>query len=217
MYIYKVVDSNSKDIDTEDDSTSPDVEEVAEEALCLVNHEEDKEEKETPEPEPEGEGATRAKAGKWKGFSFKKQLSRVDLNLKNTFSNAPNSNTSNNNNNHVNKTTCPESDTEVPENPPDSDENVISENSSEPVKKCTRPTQLELFDRAPKKRVSLIEKNQQPTTRDTRLLSVPNISFRKPRHTRNSQFSNLMRKISKYESPCFLSISCGGRYYNVDG
>lgn len=201
MYIYKVVDS----IDTEDDSTSPDVEEVAEEALYLVNNEE---EKETPEPEAECEAA-RAKPGKWKGFSFKKQLSRVDLNLKNTFSNAPSNITSSNNNNHVNKTACPEFDSEVPENIPDSEENVNIETNSEPVKKCTRPTQLELFDKAPKKRVSLIEKNQQPT-RDTRLLSVPNISFRKPRHTRNGQFSNLMRKLSKYV-PRFLSISCGGR------
>lgn len=194
MYIYKVID---KGFDTEDDSTSPDLEvpEVGEDTLILMNNEE--EEKETPDPDAEPEGATRAKPGKWKGFSFKKQLSRVDLNLKNTFSNVPSNITSSSNNNSVNKSACPESDTEVPENPTDSEETTDIHSYSEPVEKCTRPTQLELFDRAPKKRVSLIEKNQQPS-RDTRLLSVPNISFRKPRHTRNTQFSNLMRKLSKY-------------------
>lgn len=200
MYIYKVVD---KDCDTEDDSTSSDVEvpEVGEEALTcfsLCNHEEEDKEKSviTPEPELETDGAPRPKpGGKWKGFSFKKQLSRVDLNLKNTFSNVPSNISTNSNNNHVNKTAS-ESDTEVPDTP----EPEETEASNEPTKKCTRPTQLELFDRTPKKRVSLIEKNQSQPTRDTRLLSVPNISFRKPRHSRNSQFSNLIRKISKYES-----------------
>uniref|UniRef100_A0A8D8ZUQ5 Syntaxin-binding protein 5-like n=2 Tax=Cacopsylla melanoneura TaxID=428564 RepID=A0A8D8ZUQ5_9HEMI len=190
-----------KDCDTEEDSTSSDIEvpEVGEEALAsltLQNHDEEEIEKSviTPEPELETDGAPRPKpAGKWKGFSFKKQLSRVDLNLKNTLSNM--------NNNHVNKTAT-ESDTEhnVPESPV-VEEVANSEASNEPAKKCTRPTQLELFDRTPKKRVSLIEKNQaQPTARDTRLLSVPNISFRKPRHARNSQFTNLIRKLNKLDS-----------------
>ncbi|KAI5726406.1 hypothetical protein M8J76_002114 [Diaphorina citri] len=192
-----------KDCDTEDDSTSPDAEvpEVAEEALSLTlcNHEEEDKEKTviTPEPEIETDGAAKAKPGKWKGFSFKKQLSRVDLNLKNTFAPSNVNNNSNNNNNHVNKTTT-ESDTEVPETP--EVEEMTTSEANEPVKKCTRPTQLELFDRTPKKRVSLIEKNQTQPARDTRLLSVPNISFRKPRHSRNSQFSNLIRKLSKYVS-----------------
>ncbi|KAI5726405.1 hypothetical protein M8J76_002114 [Diaphorina citri] len=192
-----------KDCDTEDDSTSPDAEvpEVAEEALSLTlcNHEEEDKEKTviTPEPEIETDGAAKAKPGKWKGFSFKKQLSRVDLNLKNTFAPSNVNNNSNNNNNHVNKTTT-ESDTEVPETP--EVEEMTTSEANEPVKKCTRPTQLELFDRTPKKRVSLIEKNQTQPARDTRLLSVPNISFRKPRHSRNSQFSNLIRKLNKLDS-----------------
>ncbi|XP_075228218.1 syntaxin-binding protein tomosyn [Lycorma delicatula] len=104
-------------------------------------------------------------------------------------------------------------------NSPESEENTNIPIIKEPLTatneetRATRPTDLQLFDSQgkpirpsrTKKRVSL---DRQPTGRDTRLLSVPNIKFTPVRKkdtpktmtTNNQPLGNIMRRINKLDS-----------------
>lgn len=185
--------------------------------------------------EPENERTQEAKMERrssttWKGFKFKKQLSKVDLKIKSTFSGQSDKNKktavfhvssqglvespSEQCNAEVETMTgsAPilSNDVTVPriEEPPC--EERSSENS------LSRPVELNLFadgDEKPmrptrrkdRKRVSL----EKQMSRDTRLLSVPNIKYqhaakdtRKSKPSNNQAFFNLIRRLSK----CFLCL-----------
>lgn len=199
----------------------------------------------TPAPEPAAvpaaKGNGRRTSHSWRGL--KKQLSRVDLRLKNTFNATP-----------AKKASMFYSGAE--QQPLENDEagggsgagvpQIITETdgqdqqyprqdggsghsvndhlhpslpSSSNSSTATRPTELKLFDRDGKpikpprsskephrKRTSLDKQGGNltagaGTTRDARLLSVPNIKYsqRDPRHNRsnNQAFINLIKRLSK--------------------
>lgn len=173
----------------------PDDVEAAEEAFALVRPESEDTVKDCPTK------ADRRTSSTWKGFSLKKQLSRVDMKLKHTFS-APAEKSSSGKRSSVfysgsNLVSPAEKDSgnSSPEvsNSPESEELpsiVLSkETGDEGVEggggSVVRPTELPLVDtyghpirppRKDRKRVSVDQKT--PNNRsDTRLLSVPNIKY----------------------------------------
>lgn len=157
----------------------------------------------------------------WKGFKFKKQLSKVDLKIKNTFSN-PAEKTKKNSIFHVNTQGLEIASEQTPEDVTNvvSDEGNIPE-IREPVNQkqksensaTNRPTDLNLFEttddekpsrpgrRKDRKRFSL----EKQSPRDKRLLSVPNIKYqnitkdtKKSKPSNNQAFFSLIRRLSKF-------------------
>lgn len=199
----------------------------------------------TPAPEPTTIPVTknngRRTSHSWRGL--KKQLSRVDLKLKNTFNATPAKKTStfyggteqqppeNDDAGGGSSAGVPQIITEIdgqdqqyPRQDGGSGHSVNdhlhpSSPSSSNSSTATRPTELKLFDRDGKpikpprsskeqhrKRTSLDKQGGNltagaGTSRDTRLLSVPNIKYsqRDPRHNRsnNQAFINLIKRLSK--------------------
>lgn len=143
----------------------------------------------------------RRSSSSWKGFSLKKQLSRVDMKLKHTFSAPPEKTSSNKrgsifySNSNVISSAERDSGEISPDisNSPESDElpSIVlnkQENIEEVIADCesaVRPTELQLFEtvgkpirppRKDRKRVSVDQKTPNYRS-DTRLLSVPNIKY----------------------------------------
>jgi len=193
----------------------------------------------TPAPEPvapAAKGNGRRTSHSWRGL--KKQLSRVDLKLKNTFNATPGKKASS-----ASAPVGGEQPTEtaddgggcgaVPQIITETDgqdrqqqrpDGVDDNQSTVSSAAATRPTELKLFDRDGKpikpprsakeqrKRTSLDKQGGNLTTgggftggsssRDARLLSVPNIKYshRDSRHNRsnNQAFINLIKKLSKF-------------------
>lgn len=186
----------------------------------------------TPEPSektsdnvPSSESTKERRAShSWKGFKFKKQLSKVDLKIKSTFSNQSDKNKKNSVF-HINTQQGLEAATEQS---PEEDTSIVNDDGPipqirEPVEKqrgyetlVNRPTELNLFDvtdeekpvkparQKDRKRFSL----EKQTSRDTRLLSVPNIKYqitkdmKKSKPSNNQAFFSLLRRLSK--SSCFF-------------
>ncbi|XP_046669375.1 syntaxin-binding protein 5 isoform X2 [Homalodisca vitripennis] len=197
--------------------------ETAEDAFTLVQ-EDAKSEEVKSEDSAKSEFATkteRRSSSSWKGFSIKKQLSRVDMKLKQTFS-APIEKTGSNKRGSVfysgsalvspgdresgdvspDVSNSPESE-ELPAivliKEPDTEE-TVGENAC-----AVRPTELQLFDsqgkpirppRKDRKRVSVDQKT--PNNRsDTRLLSVPNIKYSHQQGLRDLRRKEAMRQTNQ--------------------
>lgn len=160
----------------------------------------------------------------WKGFKFKKQLSKVDLKIKNTFSTQSEKANKKTSMFHVsNQPTV----LDAPSEQSPEEESVISDDGNipeirEPCDKSSeqvtgentpnRPTDLNLFEtdiekparperRKDRKRFSL----EKQAPRDTRLLSVPNIKYqhvgkdtKKSKSSNNQAFFSLIRRLSKF-------------------
>lgn len=163
----------------------------------------------------------------WKGFKFKKQLSKVDMKIKNTFSTTDKLSKKNSSGSifHVAASTQQPVVLDVPSEQSPEDESLVSDDGHIPEirepsasetklnEQCdmpNRPTDLNLFEddkpsrperRKDRKRFSL----EKQTTRDTRLLSVPNIKYqhvakdsKKSKSSNNPAFLGLIRRLSKF-------------------
>lgn len=190
----------------------------------------------TPAPEPvlatAAKGNGRRTSHSWRGL--KKQLSRVDLKLKNTFNATPAKKASTfygeqSENDEAGGGSLPQIITEgdgQEQQRPDGGGGVgggsggvgQSANDHSSTSTATRPTELKLFDRDGKpikpprsskehrKRTSLDKQGNltagaAASSRDARLLSVPNIKYsqRDQKHNRsnNQAFINLIKRLSK--------------------
>ncbi|XP_054270672.1 syntaxin-binding protein 5-like isoform X2 [Macrosteles quadrilineatus] len=194
-------------------SPNPDTDvETAEDAFCL--------------DEADHPSKDRRSSSSWKGFSLKKQLSRVDMKLKHTFS-APPEKTGKRNSvfysgsNAVSPAENSGSNSpEYPNSPEPESEDLpsivlIKEAESEDVVEggsAVRPTELQLFDhqgkpirppRKDRKRVSVDQKT--PNRSDTRLLSVPNIKYSNQQGLRDLRRKEAM-KLSNHNNQAFGNI-----------
>ncbi len=173
------------------------------------------------EATPPADGSTKERRAShtWKGFKFKKQLSKVDLKIKNTFANQT-ERIKRNSIFHINtqgleaqSETSPEEEPSVV--PPD-EGGIPQIREPETIEKSenapNRPTDLNLFENATetpprpdrrkdRKRFSL----EKQTPRDARLLSVPNIKYqnvakdsKKSKPTNNQAFFSLIKRLSKF-------------------
>lgn len=150
----------------------------------------------------------------WKGFKFKKQLSKVDLKIKNTFSHPAEKAA------RKNESTAAADDDEGGSDvaaavPRIREPSSASAASGVAQTVSSRPTDLNLFDephardekparperRKERKRFSL----EKQAPRDARLLSVPNIKYqnllkdsKKSKPSNNQAFFSLIRRLSKF-------------------
>ncbi|XP_065223796.1 syntaxin-binding protein 5 isoform X3 [Planococcus citri] len=170
-------------------------------------------------------GNERRTSHSWKGFKFKKQLSKVDLKIKNTFSTADKSSKKNSSSVfHVNANAAATNQQQqpvldVPSEQSPEDESLVSDDGHLPEirepsasesklnEQCdmpNRPTDLNLFEtddkpnRPERRRDRKRFSLEKQIPRDTRLLSVPNIKYQHVgKDTKKSKSSN---------NPAFLGL-----------
>lgn len=171
--------------------------------------------------------AERRSSSSWKGFSLKKQLSRVDMKLKHTFSAPPEKTSSTKRGSIFYSNAIPCAERESGEMSPEmanspENEEVPSivlikqgdlEDDVADSESAVRPTDLQLYDTAGKpirpprkdrKRVSVDQKTPNYRS-DTRLLSVPNIKYNHQQGLRDLRRKEAMKQ-SVHNNQAFGNI-----------